>query len=282
IWIVDNGMESYEVPQLSLGVRGITALEVTYVNAEFDLHSGSYGGVVYNPIQALCEVVGSVYDTSGKITIDGFYDGITPLSNEDKKDLYLGTSAETYKEETTATCLRKEEGYALQESVSMRPTFEVNGIFGGYQGEGSKTIIPSSATAKVTCRLIAGQDPEEVAEKVSTYFKKKAPEGMKVLVEVEGGGKSTWGLPSDASAKKFAKVLEEVVGKEVKFSYTGGSVPLTAHLKEAAGGDALFLGTGLPEDRIHSPNENFGKKQFFDGFLMVAKGLEVFAQNKNE
>ena len=280
IWIVDNGIESYEVPQLSLGVRGITAMEVTYSNAAFDLHSGSYGGVVYNPIQALCEVVGSVFDPSGKITIDGFYDGIKPLTPEEKKDLYLETSAETYKKETTASCLREEEGFSLQESVSMRPTFEVNGIFGGYQGEGSKTIIPSSATAKITCRLVEGQDAEDVAKKVASFFEQKAPSGMKVEVHVEGGGCCTWGSPKERSAQIFAGVLEEVIGKPVKFSYAGGSVPLTAHLKEAAGGECVFLGTALPEDRIHSPNENFGKKQFFDGFLMVAKGLEVFAQNK--
>ncbi len=281
IWMVDMGIESYDKPLLSLGVRGLAPLEVTVSNAEFDLHSGSYGGAVYNPIQALCEMVSSVYDSFGRIQIEGFYDTIIPLSAGDKKELYFGNDQHTYEKETTATCFRKEQGYSLQESISIRPTFEINGIYGGYQGDGSKTIIPSSATAKITCRLVGGQDPKDIVKKVKAFLVKKAPKGMKVTFKDQSGGDSAWSKPSDYSAKVFAKIIDEVTGKSCQFTYSGGSIPLTAILAKATGGEFIFLGTGLPEDRIHSPNENFSKKQFVDGYHMITKGLEVFAENKN-
>ncbi|MCH9617638.1 MAG: Succinyl-diaminopimelate desuccinylase [Chlamydiia bacterium] len=281
IWIVDMGIESYNIPVLSLGVRGITGLEVTVSNSEFDLHSGSYGGAVYNPIQALCEMMAAAFDEKGHIAIDGFYDTIHPLTDEEKSSLYLATDQKTYEKETGATCFRKEEGYSLQESICIRPTFEINGIYGGYQKEGGKTIIPKEATAKITCRLVAGQDPEDIAKKVEAHLRKVAPSGIVVSISLEGGGESAWARPSDYSARVFVQILKEITGKQVKFCYSGGSIPLTAVLGKAAGGECIFLGTALPEDRIHAPNENFSKKQFIDGYHMIAKGLEVFAQNKN-
>jgi acetylornithine deacetylase/succinyl-diaminopimelate desuccinylase-like protein len=281
IWIVDMGIESYDIPVLSLGVRGITGLEVTVSNAGFDLHSGSYGGAVYNPIQGLCEMMASVFDDKGHICIGGFHDTIKALTDEEKSKLYLATDQKTYEEETGATSFRKEEGYSLQESICLRPTFEINGIYGGYQKEGGKTIIPKEATAKITCRLVAGQEPLDIAKKVEAHLRKVAPSGITVGISLEGGGESAWARPSDYSAQVFAEILGEITGKEVKFSYSGGSIPLTAILGKAAGGEYIFLGTALPEDRIHSPNESFSKKQFIDGYHMITKGLEVFAQNKN-
>lgn len=280
IWIVDMGIESYDIPVLSLGVRGITALEVRVSNSGFDLHSGSYGGAVYNPIQALCEMMGSVFDEKGHICIEGFHDTIKPLTMLEKNALHLATEQATYEKETGASAFRKEEGFSLQESICLRPTFEINGIFGGYQKEGSKTIIPKEASAKITCRLVAGQEPLDIAKKVEKHLRRVAPSGMKVDIKVEGGGESTWARPSDYSAQVFAKILGEITGKQVKFCYSGGSIPLTSILLKAAGGECIFLGTALPEDRIHAPNENFSKKQFIDGYHMITKGLEVFAQNK--
>jgi acetylornithine deacetylase/succinyl-diaminopimelate desuccinylase-like protein len=282
VWIVDMDIKSYATPVLCLGCRGIASLEVEVSNASFDVHSGAYGGALYNPIQALSEMIASVYDEKGHIAIAGFYDGIHSLTDGEKKQLHLDTPKKIFEKDTGGHCFRKEEGYCLQESISIRPTFEVNGIFGGYQGEGSKTIIPKKATAKITCRLVAGQDPEKIAQKVANHFLKVAPKGMKVSFVFGGGGKSYWGSLHDYTAGVFAKIIEEITQKECKFGYNGGSIPLASTLQEASEGECIFLGMGLSEDRIHSPNESFGKKQFEDGFIMIAKGLEVFAQNKHQ
>ncbi|MCH9620896.1 MAG: Succinyl-diaminopimelate desuccinylase [Chlamydiia bacterium] len=280
VWIVDLGFGSYENPHLSLGVRGITALEVKVSNAGFDLHSGEYGGAVYNPIQALCEMMSSAHDENGHIAIDGFYDTVKPLNEEERKSLSFEIDEKQYAKETEATCFKPQAGYSANEAICIRPTFEVNGIGGGYQGEGSKTIIPKEAFAKITCRLVDGQDPVDIAEKVKKHLLKVAPLGLKVDVEIEGGGNSAWARPGDISSKVFAKVIEEITGKKIKFNFCGGSIPLTAILAKAAGAECAFLGTALPSDRIHSPNENFSKKQFVDGYKMITKGLEVFAENK--
>ena len=282
IWIVDMDMKSYDSPVLCLGCRGIVALEVKVSNAGFDVHSGAYGGAIYNPIQAIGEMIASVYDERGHIAIDGFYEGMKTLTVEEKEKLNLTTSQKVFENDTQASCFREESGFSLQESISIRPTFEINGIYGGYQGEGSKTIIPKEVNAKITCRIVAGQDPEDIAKKVAAHFEKVAPKGMKISFIFGGGGKSSWSSPNDYTAKVFAEILDQITGKNCKFGYNGGSIPLAEMLTKTSGGECIFLGTALPEDRIHSPDESFGKKQFEDGFIMIAKGLEVFAQNKNQ
>ena len=280
VWIVDSGIDSYETPLVSLGVRGLTALQVRVSNAGFDLHSGSFGGAVYNPLQALCEMMASVHDERGHIAIDGFYDTVKPLDAKEKELLFFGMDEKVYREDTGATCFKPQEGYSLHESIAIRPTVEINGMWGGYQGEGSKTVIPKEAHAKLTCRLVDGQEPYDIAQKVQAHLEKVAPNGMKVEVHVEGGGKSAWARPQEYAPQVFSKIVAEVTQKECKFSYCGGSIPLTEILAKASGGEYIFLGTGLPGDRIHSPNENFSKRQFVDGFRIITKGLEVFAENK--
>ena len=282
LWIVDMGIESYDNPLLSLGVRGIAALELIVSNADYDLHSGSYGGLVHNPILALCEMLGTVYDKKGNIVIDNFYEGADVLSDEEKSSIYLDTDKETYQKETSAKCFREREGYNLQEIITMCPSFEVNGISGGYQGEGSKTIIPKDARAKITCRLVGNQEPEDIINKIEKYFMNIAPKGMNVRIIRGGGGNSAWAKPSNYSAQVFAKIIEDLTNRECKFCYSGGSIPLTSILGKSSGAEYIFLGTALPEDRIHSPNENFSKRQFIDGYYMITKGLEIFAENKKQ
>jgi acetylornithine deacetylase/succinyl-diaminopimelate desuccinylase-like protein len=281
VWIVDSGIGSYKNPELSLGARGISALEVTFSNAEFDLHSGSYGGAVYNPIRALCEVLCKVHDTDGNIVIEGFFDGANYLTKEQKSKVNFSDDKEEFYQETKASCFIHHKGRTLQESVGIHPTFEINGIYGGYMGEGSKTIIPKQATAKITCRLIAGQNPASVAEKVKIFIEKNAPEGMKVDVRYDHGGNAAWAKPENYTTVVFQKILSEHFGKNCKLAYMGGSIPITSTLAECSGGEYIFLGTALPEDRIHAPNESFSLKQLEDGFILIAKGLEVFAENKN-
>jgi acetylornithine deacetylase/succinyl-diaminopimelate desuccinylase-like protein len=281
VWIVDSGIGSYKNPELSLGARGIAALEVTFSNSAFDLHSGSYGGAVYNPIRALCEVLSKVHDKNGNIVIDGFFDTAIALTEEEKAKVNFTDDTEVFHEETKATCFIHHKGRTLQESVGIHPTFEINGMYGGYMGEGSKTIIPKEATAKITCRLIAGQDPEDISEKVKHFIEKNAPEGMKVKVRYDHGGKSAWAKPEDYTTQVFQKILTEMFGKKCKLAYMGGSIPITSVLGECSDGEYIFLGTALPEDRIHAPNESFSVKQWEDGFFLITKGLEVFAENKN-
>lgn len=282
VWIVDMGMGSYEKPTLTLGVRGISAMEVTVTNSDYDLHSGEFGGAVYNPIQALCEMMASTFDEDGHIKIEGFYDSMKSLSAEEKKQLYFGTEQAVYEKETGAKCFRKEKGYTPHEVIGTRPTFELNGMWGGYTGPGSKTVLPKEAHAKITCRLVDGQEPHDIEAKVEKHLKKVAPAGLKVKVEFGHGGESAWARPGQYSAQVFSKVMEEVTGQKCHFTYSGGSIPLTTILAEASGGEYVFLGTALPSDRIHSPNENFSIRQFIDGYRMIAKGLEVFAENKKE
>lgn len=282
VWIVDMGIDSYEHPVISLGVRGIAAMEFTVSNSGFDLHSGSYGGCVYNPIRAISEIVASFHDKEGNIAVENFYKGAKELSPDIKNQLSLDTAKEVYEKETGSGCFQPKPGYSLGESIGICPTIELNGIYGGYSGEGSKTIIPKEASAKITCRLIDGQDPHAIVEIVKAHIQKHLPQGMKVDFSYGHGGKNAWTSPNCFSAKTFSSIVEEITGKPCGFVYSGGSIPLTAILAEVSGGEYIFLGTALPEDRIHAPNESFGLKQFKDGYMMIAKGLEVFAQNKKQ
>lgn len=275
LFVVDLGMGSWEKPSLTLGCRGVMTMEVTCVNMDTDVHSGHYGGIAFNPIRALTDVLAQVIDKKGKVTIPGFYDGVVELSPEEKKKVDLAFDPELHRKEVGMRAFHKEEGFNPTEVSFLRPVFEINGITGGYTGEGFKTVLPKEAKAKLSCRLVPNQDAKQIYEKVAQFIQERMPKGMEVSFHYHGGGPAVWSDPASKSVNIVEQAYKEVFG-ECHFIYAGGSVPVTAALMKASNAEVVGLGTGLDRDNIHAPNENFGLDQFEKGFLLITKTLELF------
>lgn len=275
--VVDMGMNSFERPSLSVGGRGITTMQVTLRSMDTDVHSGGFGGIVYNPIRALTEVLAKVIDKKGHITIPGFYDAVKGLSAKEKGLFDLEFDEALCRKECGARAFHKEEGYSQLESNFLRPTFEVNGIWGGYTDDGFKTVIPKEAHAKISCRLVPDQMPEAVNKMVEKYIRDSVPKGMEVEMQFYGGGEACWASPLSKTAKIMQEAYREVFGNCYIIS-CGGSVPITKDLAKYSGAEFVLPGTAQDIDNIHAPNESFGLEQFEKGFLLIARSLELFAQ----
>ena len=275
LFVVDSGMGSLEKPSLTLGCRGVMTMEVKCVNMDTDGHSGHYGGIAYNPIRALIDVLSQVIDRRGKVTIPGFYDDLQELSAEEKKKLDLSFDPETHRKEVGIRTFHKEEGFNPTEVSYLRPVFEINGISGGYSGEGFKTVLPKEVIAKLSCRIVPNQDAKKIYHQVVQFIKERMPKEMDVTFHYHGGGPAAWSDPSSKSVKIVAEAYKEIFG-QCGFIYTGGSIPITSALVEASGAEAVCMGMGLDRDNIHAPNENFGLDQFEKGFLLITKTLELF------
>ena len=276
--IVDAGMGSKEKPGLCIGCRGITTMEIECVNGNTDLHSGAYGGVVYNPLRALSEVLAKVIDEKGRITIPGFYDDIRPLSKEEMEEIDITFDQSKVINEIGECAFHAQEGFTTTETNCFQPTFEINGMWGGYMDDGFKTVIPNKAYAKISCRLVPDQDSEKMFELVSSYLKEQFPKSMKVDVKSHGGGPSAWGSPKIKATQVVKKAYEDVFGS-CQIIYSGGSIPISALLAKHSGGEFVLPGVGLACDLIHAPNESFGLDQLLNGFLIITKSLELFAEN---
>ncbi len=275
--IVDSGMGSTEKPGLEIGCRGIMTLEIECTNTDTDLHSGSYGGISYNPNRALVEVLGRLIDKDGHITIPGFYDDIKPLSKEEVDLVDTSIDEEAVKSEVGLRAFHREKGYSIKEANFFRSTLEINGIWGGYTDEGFKTVIPKVANAKISCRLVPDQEPEKIYKLVTAYLKSQFPKEMDVKFHFHGGGPAAWGSPAGKAAQILKTAYEEVFGS-CGILYGGGSIPITSLLAKHSGAEFVLPGVGLPCDRIHAPNESFGLDQLENGFLIITKSLELFAQ----
>lgn len=277
--IVDLGMRNEKTPAVTLGVRGIVTMDVEVSGTHTDLHSGSHGGIAYNPIHALIKLLASARDDSGKITIPGFYDYITPLSEAEKQRLSLAFDPHEYESDFGAKPTGGETAFSPRERNWTRPTLEVNGINGGYAGTGFKTVIPSKAIAKVSCRLVPNQDPKHIGELVSNFFESRAPQGTKVAVHVhEGGGTAVRVSTDSKAAKAFSKAYEEVFHTKCEWQYSGASIPIVAALAKACGGEVVMVGLGLSSDCIHAPNEHFGLDRIENGFLATVRAIELLYQ----
>lgn len=277
--IVDLGMPAAHIPAITLGTRGIATFDVTLKGSSVDLHSGSHGGVVFNPIHALVDILSKCRDENGRIAIPGFYDDVRAVDEDEKKRLFLEFDHESYFKAFGAHPTGGETTLSPMERAWTRPTFEINGIHGGYTGDGFKTVIPALAFAKISCRLVPDQDPKKIGSLLAEHLKSLAPEGIEIKVNVHAGsGGACRSNLHSASVKAFSKAYEEVFSKPIKYTYEGGSIPIINALSDASGSEVLLLGLGLPDDYMHAPNEHFGIDRLEKGALIMARGIEFLGE----
>ena len=279
ILISDTHIYSNEQPTVTTGLRGLSYMEVEVEGPNRDLHSGLYGGAVPNPINVLAEMIAKLHDEEGRITIDGFYDNVEIVSVEDRAEMNkLKDNPEEFKKSIGLSGVEGETGYTTLERTSIRPTLDVNGIWGGYTGEGAKTVIPSKAFAKISMRLVPYQTDEEITEKFTKYFEKIAPASVKVKVTPHHGG-MPYVLPSDTKEFLAAKkAMEKAFGKEVLPYRSGGSIPITSLFEKILGAKSVLMGFGLDSDAIHSPNEHYGLYNFYKGIESIPYFFEFYTQ----
>ena len=269
--VSDTTMISEKVPSINCGMRGLSYLEVKVTGPNKDLHSGHYGGAVANPITVLCEMIATLHDEDGRVNVPGFYDKVVELSRKDRKMLARAPfNLKEYKEFLDIKDIRGEKGYTTLERTGIRPCLDVCGIWGGYTGEGAKTVLPSEAHAKISMRLVPDQKSGEITRLFAKHFKSIAPKCVKVEVkECEGGDGFLIPISSEAY-KAAARAMGEVYGIEPVPSRGGGSIAVLAEVQKILGIDPLLMGFGLERDTIHSPNESYLLKQFFAGMESIA------------
>lgn len=276
VLISDTAMFGEDQPSITYGLRGLAYMEIEVVGPNRDLHSGVYGGAVENPVNVLCEIIAKLKDEDGVIQIPGFYDSVVELTEADREAFaQLPFDEDEYKKSLDIKALHGEKGYTTLERASARPTLDVNGIWGGYQGEGAKTVLPSKANAKVSMRLVPDQDPKEIAQLFKKHVESLAPDTVKIKVTEHHGGHPAVTDLDFYGLKAGAKAFEEIYNKEVLFSREGGSIPIVADFKRVLGVESILMGFGLTSNAIHSPNENFSVKDFHRGIKTSAKFLEL-------
>lgn len=270
ILISDTGIIANDVPSITVGLRGLSYHEIEVTGPNRDLHSGLYGGAVANPINILCEMIASLKDENNHITIPGFYDDVVELSKGERDEMAKAPfSLDEYKKALDLGDIHGEKGYSTIERTSIRPTLDVNGIWGGYTGEGAKTVIASKAYAKISMRLVPSQDHEKVTALFKKHFESIAPKSVKVKVTPHHGGNAVV-TPTNSNAYKAASMaMEKTFGKKPIPTRSGGSVPIVALFKQELGLDSLLMGFGLDSDAIHSPNEHFGIFNYLKGIETI-------------
>ena len=275
--VSDTTMISEKVPSINCGMRGLSYLEVKVTGPNKDLHSGHYGGAVANPITTLCEMIASLHDADGRVAVPGFYDKVVELSKADRAMLARAPfDMKEYKEFLDIAEVKGEKGYTTLERTGIRPCLDVCGVWGGYTGEGAKTVLPSVAHAKISMRLVPNQRSAEITKLFAKHFKKIAPKYVKVEVkECEGGDGFLIPISSDAY-KAASRAMTEVYGIEPVPARGGGSIAVLAEMQKILGIDPLLMGFGLERDTIHSPNESYLLSQFFAGMESIAKFYEYY------
>jgi acetylornithine deacetylase/succinyl-diaminopimelate desuccinylase-like protein len=255
----DGGQWDEDHPAVVLGTRGLTSVFLDVQGPDHDLHSGTYGGTIQNPIHGLVKILSALHDAQGRVAVPGFYDRVRPLSAEEKAQIArVPFSEEEFLKKTGASALFGEMGFSTYERAWIRPTLEVNGIYGGFQGEGLKTVLPSSAHAKISCRLVADQDPGEIADRVVRHIHEIAPPGVKVRTARAEKGAFPYRIPPDHRGLQIAaSVLQELYGKEPYRVWMGGTIPANALFLEALRAYTVIFAFGLRDERQHSPNEFF-------------------------
>ncbi len=283
ILISDTAMISNDTPSINVGLKGLSYVEVEVTGPNRDLHSGVYGGAVANPINILCEMIASLQDESGRITIPTFYDKVQDLSDDYRRKMAEAPfSLDSFKDDLGVEEVKGEEGYSTIERTGIRPTLDVNGIWGGYIGEGAKTVLPSKAYAKISMRLVPDQSSEEITKLFSDHFEKIAPKSVKVKVTPHHGGEPAVTPTDSIGYRAAAKAMSKAFGKEPIPTREGGSIPIVALFKEVLDLDAILMGFGLNEDAIHSPNESYGLFNFYKGIETITYFHEYFRQMQNE
>lgn len=281
ILISDTSIIANDIPSITVGLRGLSYMEVEVTGPNKDLHSGVYGGAVGNPINILCEMITSLKDKKGRITIPGFYDDVDELTKEERAEMAKAPFDLTqYKKELGVNEVTGEDGYSTLERTSIRPTLDVNGIWGGYTGEGAKTVLPAKAFAKISMRLVPDQNSQKISDLFAKHFKSIAPKTVSVKVSYHHGGEPVV-TPSDSAAYKAAsKAMETSFGKNPIPVRGGGSIPIVALFKKELGLDSILMGFGLDSDDIHSPNEKYGVFNYLKGIETIPYFFKNFAEGE--
>ncbi|KAA5532595.1 dipeptidase [Taibaiella lutea] len=281
VLISDTSMISMENPSIESGLRGLAYMEVEVTGPNRDLHSGVYGGAVANPINQLCKMIASLHDENNHITIPGFYDKVLELKAEERNDLNKAPfDLDEYKKELNVSDVWGELGYTTLERTGTRPTLDVNGIWGGYTGEGAKTVLPSKAYAKISMRLVPNQISTEISNLFSDHFKKIAPAGITVKVTPHHGGEPVV-TPTDSPAyQAAAKAIKATFGKDPIPTRGGGSIPIVALFESVLGLKTVLLGFGLDNDNIHSPNEKYDVFNYYKGIETIPFFHKYFAESE--
>lgn len=274
--VSDTSLYKPGVPAITYGLKGLAYFEIRVYGPNRDLHSGVYGGGVTNPLNALCEIVASLRDpATGRVLIDGFYDDVRPLADWERKEFAaLDFDEEEQRLDLAVDTLTGEEGYTYLERTWGRPTCDLNGIFGGYQGKGAKTVLPAWAGCKVSFRLVADQAPAKIAELVKAHVAKVTPPGVRVEVEYLHGADPVTVDATGPEAEAALSAFEDVWGVRGVRIRTGGSIPIVGTFARALGKPVLMLGFGLEDDRLHSPNEKFNISHFYNGIRTVVRFLD--------
>jgi len=268
--ISDSGMVADNQPTILYGLKGFTGIEIHVQGPDHDLHSGMYGGAVKNPAMALAQILATMKNTDEVITVDGFYDGVEDLTNEER-ELIKSVPGEDFVKSCDIPETASEKGYTAAEHTMARPTLEVNGLYGGYQGEGTKTIIPSEAIAKITCRLVPGQEPERIQQLLEKHINEHTPSGVTVTVKKEKLSAKAYKVePTHPLIKTAADSYTKAFGKETVYVRMGGSIPVVEWIDAIYEVPVVLLGFGTPDDRLHSPNESFPLDSFDKGMETLA------------
>ena len=279
ILISDTAIVANDIPSIDVGLRGLSYLEVEITGANRDLHSGVYGGAVANPINILSKMIASLHDENNHITIPNFYDDVLELSPAERQAMALTPfSLEAYKEDLAINDVTGETGYSTIERASIRPTLDVNGIWGGYIGEGAKTVLPSKASAKISMRLVPNQQSDKMTAMFTKHFESIAPAGVTVKVRPHHGGEP-YVTPTDSKEYRAAeRAMEESFGKKPVPTRGGGSIPIVALFEKELGLKTILMGFGLDSDAIHSPNEHFGLFNFYKGIETIPLFFKYYSE----
>lgn len=281
ILVSDTSMIAPDIPSITTGLRGLAYVEVEVTGPNRDLHSGLYGGAVDNPINVLAKMIASLTDADGKITVKGFYDDVEELNATERQEMARAPfNIEKYKQEIDVAEVNGEKGYSTLERTGIRPSLDVNGIWGGYTDKGAKTILPSKAYAKISMRLVPHQNSKKIAELFKTHFETIAPKTVKVKVDFLHGGEG-YVSPTDTIAYQAAgKAYETVYGKKPIPVRSGGSIPIISLFEKVLGVKTILMGFGLESDAIHSPNENYPLEQFYKGIETIPYFYKYYAELK--
>lgn len=283
IIISDTGIIANDIPSITTGLRGLSYHEVEVTGPNRDLHSGLYGGAVANPINILCRMIASLHDENNHITIPGFYNQVETLSAEERAEMAKAPfNLDEYKAALDLPDVHGEAGYTTNERNSIRPTLDVNGIWGGYTGEGAKTVIPSKAYAKISMRLVPHQSSDDISEKFRRHFTSIAPAGVRVKVTPHHGGEPVVTPTTSVAYQAASRAFETTFGKKPVPVRSGGSIPIVAMFKAELGLDSVLMGFGLDSDAIHSPNEHFGIFNFLKGIETIPYFYQYYAQMYRE
>jgi acetylornithine deacetylase/succinyl-diaminopimelate desuccinylase-like protein len=278
VLISDTSLYGKGIPTITYGLRGLAYLEVEVIGPNRDLHSGAFGGAVANPINILAEIIASLQDKTGKINIPNFYDNVAKLSKKEKENIKdLNFSEKKFSKELDIAEVKGEKGYSTLERIWARPTFDCNGIIGGFTGKGAKTVIPSKASVKISMRLVPDQDPKKITKLVAKHIKKIAPKSVKISVKDLHGGHPVLIPLNSRAINSAAKAMEKAFGKKTVFIREGGSIPIVAVFAKRLKAPTVLMGLGLNSENLHSPNEHFDLNHFQLGIQSSAYFLKEFS-----